>query len=132
MNIDTIDSAGSICFKDGKVLLIRYYSHYSFPKGHIEKGESTEECAVRETREESGVDVKIVSSPITVPSQKKGERRSVHFFPSLYLSGELKAQKGESDEVMWASIEDAFALLTFDADKRALEEALRVVGVDIE
>ena len=35
--MDRCDSAGCICFDSlGRVLLIRYYSHYSFPKGHIE------------------------------------------------------------------------------------------------
>ncbi len=129
---DSIDSAGCIVFKEKKVLLVRYFSNYSFPKGHIENGETREECAVRETKEESGIDAHIVAPPIVVPSQKPGDRRNIYFFPSLYAGGEPLSQKGETDEVMWVSIDEALGLLTFDADKNALLSALRVVRVDIE
>lgn len=129
---DCIDSAGCIVFENKKVLLVHYFSHYSFPKGHIEKGETREECAVRETKEESGIDAVIVAPPITVPSQKPGDMRNVYFFPSLYAGGDLMSQKGETDEVLWVSIDEALELLSFDADRSALLSALRVVRVDIE
>lgn len=123
--VDRCDSAGCICFDSlGRVLLIRYCSHYSFPKGHIEEGETREEAALRETEEESGIRAEIVASPVVVPSQKPGDERKVYFFPSVYLSGEPGGQEGETDTAFWTGIDEADGLLSFDADRKALGEAL--------
>ncbi len=128
-DMDRRDSAGCICFDSSlsRVLLIKYYSHYSFPKGHIEDVETREEAAVRETEEESGIKARIVSSPVIVPSQKEGDDRKVYFFPALYLSGEPRGQEGETDSAFWAYIDDAVPLLSFDADRRALAEATLII-----
>ena len=53
---------GTIVFRDGKVLLGKRRGKTSpgtwcFPGGHLEFGETAQECAVRETREESGVEI---------------------------------------------------------------------------
>lgn len=130
--MDTIDSAGTICFKGTMVLLIKYYSNFSFPKGHIKAGERKEDAAIRETVEETGITPSIIASAITVPSAKKGDERIIHFFPSLYLSGELTPEKGEVDDALWVDASDALSLLTFASDRKALEKALRIVGVDVE
>ena len=130
--MDTIDSAGTICFKGRKVLLIKYYSIFSFPKGHIKVGEKREDAAIRETEEETGITPGIIAPAITVPSAKKGDERKIHFFPSLYISGELTPETGEVDDAFWFEITDALALLTFPCDRKALEKTLRVVGVDVE
>lgn len=130
--MDRIDSAGTICFKGRKVLLIKYYSNFSFPKGHIKAGEKSEDAAIRETEEETGITPRIIAPAITVPSAKNGDERKIHFFPSLYISGELTPEKGEVDDALWVEVPDALALLTFASDRKALEEALRIVGVDVE
>ena len=121
--MDRTDSAGCICFNGDRVLLIRYFSHYSFPKGHIENGETGEEAALRETEEETGIKALIVASPVIVPSQRPGDERKVYFFPSVYVSGEPQPQKGETDEAMWVEKDKAYSLLSFDADRKALEKA---------
>ncbi len=120
---DRVDSAGCICFRDDRVLLIRYFSHCSFPKGHVENGETREEAALRETEEETGIKAQIISSPVVVPSQRPGDERKVYFFPSVYVSGEPGPQEGETDEVMWVETEKAYSLLSFEADRKALEKA---------
>jgi len=45
-----------------QLLLVKQFSHqdrWGVPKGHIQKGETLEQCALREIKEETGVDVKL-------------------------------------------------------------------------
>lgn len=125
--MDRIDSAGCICFRSGKVLLIRYFNRYSFPKGHIEEGETREDAALRETEEETGIKASIISRPLVVPSQRPGDERKVYFFPSVYVSGDARAQDGETDEAVWVEIENAHSILSFDCDRMALEKAVELL-----
>lgn len=129
MMTDRVDSAGCICFRDDKVLIIRYFSHYSFPKGHIEEGETAEDAAMRETEEESGIRARIAAPAVTVPSQKKGDERVVYFFPSVYVSGRPEGQDGETDEAFFLDIHAARELLSFEADRKALDEAMSSLGL---
>ena len=55
---------GVMIFKDGKVLVGKRYKktdvipgQFAFPGGHMEYGESFEDCCVRETREETGIEI---------------------------------------------------------------------------
>ena len=53
-------SCGTITFYNNKVLLIKQNRGYvGFPKGHMEEGETEEETAIRETKEETNIDVKV-------------------------------------------------------------------------
>ena len=57
-------SAGGVVFKKEEksvyILLIRVRDRWSFPKGNIEKNEKKEEAALREVKEETGVEAEIV------------------------------------------------------------------------
>ncbi len=127
--MDRVDSAGCICFKGESVLVIKYFNHWSFPKGHVEEGETIEDAAIRETEEESSVRARIIAPPVVVPSQKKGDERKVFFFPSIYVSGAPKGQDGETDEALFLDIPTARQLLSFDADRKALDEAMNSRGL---
>ncbi|MGM0845319.1 MAG: NUDIX domain-containing protein [Bacillota bacterium] len=55
--------AGALIIQDNKVLLAKFEDengvHFNLPSGGVEKGESTSEAAIREAREEAGVDVMV-------------------------------------------------------------------------
>ena len=53
----TIRAAGGVLVRDGAVLLVHRprYDDWSFPKGKLDKGETDEQCAVREVEEETGL-----------------------------------------------------------------------------
>ena len=85
---------GVIILKENKVLLLkRKGSHgsgeWSFPGGHLEYFETFEECAERETREETGLEVKVIKkSPVAVTNDFF-EKEDKHYV-TLYLEAEYR------------------------------------------
>lgn len=111
-------SCGTIIIKNKSVLLIRQnQGHISFPKGHVEEGETHQETALRETYEETGIKAKIISNKeyIVNYDTKEGINKDVIFFLAEVLEdGDMHPQEGEIKEVFWASFEDVKELLTYD------------------
>jgi 8-oxo-dGTP diphosphatase len=129
-------SAGGIVFNsEGQVLLVKAgslrdesKSHWKFPKGHLDGEESTEEAAIREVKEETGIDAEI-KGKIGVSKYTyflKGEKvfKIVTYYKMSYLNGRTSPQLGEIEEVMWVLPEKAEELLSFPADRKLLEQAL--------
>lgn len=88
---------GVIIKKEGKVLLSkRKGSHgegtWSFPGGHLEFGETLEECACREVLEETGIHIKnIKEASFTNDVFKKEQKHYVTIFVTAdYSSGEVE------------------------------------------
>jgi len=70
-------------WEDTEILLVKQFEHkdnWGIPKGHTHKDESFETCAIRETREEAGVDVIIERKLITVNAANKNENKTVVTF----------------------------------------------------
>ena len=123
----TTDSAGAIVFRNDTVLMIRVGSRWSFPKGHLEPGETAKQAAVRETKEETGISAELLTDvPIAVPSAKPEDRRRVWFFPARYLEGERKPQLDEISETAWVKVQDAAERITFAPDREAFLKACKV------
>ena len=102
-----------------------------FPKGTPDRGETVEETALREVREETGLDVEIVS-PIGVIDYwfaVPGERvhKFVHFFLMRPRGGDVSRHDHEYDEVKWVPIAEARRLLTYDTYREILDRALEAV-----
>lgn len=119
-------SYGAVIYKKENELfyLIEHMTlgHYSLPKGHIEKGESPEECAIREIKEELGLDVNLDTSfshTITY-SPKPGVIKDVTFYLATVKDGNLVTQKEEVLEAMYLNYEEALKILTYDSDKETL------------
>ncbi len=97
--------------KKREVLLIAdRYGMIAPPKGHIEPGETYEEAAIREVREETGLDVVSRASLGAVryrfPWDSGVTEKTVHYFLMEAVGGHLAAQPGETLDVMWVA-EDA-------------------------
>lgn len=134
-------SAGGVVIKknDGKhfILVAQHSQHHGwgFPKGLIgdkQKGESEEETAVREVKEETGVTAEILQplSPSEYWYQFKGEKRkkTVYYFLMKYLSGSFEDRDFEMKKVEWLPEEEVLARLTFPTDKKVWEEAQKLLN----
>ena len=122
-------SAGGIVCKGEKVLLIKTEDLkgnpvWTFPKGVIEKGEKAKDAALREVREETGYDVKIVRLLDVVEYffRREGEliKKSVKWF----LMEPIK-KMGEPDwevsEITWIKYDEAKELLTYKSDRKLIQ-----------
>lgn len=108
-----IIASGPVIIKNKKVLLIkdRKDNFYKFPGGRVEKGQGLEQTCLRETKEEIGVDIKIIKPLKTVLLWKKpgtGEEIPIilaHY--SCKIKPKQKIMKGkEIREVTWINIKD--------------------------
>ncbi len=102
-----------------------------FPKGTPAAGETIEQTALREVREETGLDVEIVA-PLGVIDYwfaVPGERvhKFVHFFLMSATGGDLSRHDHEYDEVRWMRIDEARRALSFRTYREVLERALEAV-----
>ena len=108
-------SCGCIILKSDKVLLIETKDDdgklfWSFPKGHQEDGETDIETAIRETKEETNLDVKIIDDePIKTGHLVHGGTvyKEILLFVAEPLNGETKKQEDEIERVEWVKINEA-------------------------
>ena len=110
-----------------KTLLVRNHNgrNYSFPKGHVEKGETEQQTAIREVKEETGLDIEIIDSFREVsdycPFGKIKKR--VVFFMAQTFSDEVTIQEEEIDSCIWVDLRDAHHRCTYDNDLRVIRKA---------
>ncbi len=100
-------------------------AHWGFPKGHIEAGETKEDTAIREVREETGLKIKIIdgfSSKSEYKIQGKIEK-NVTIFIAKALTNQIHLQEEEIDDSIWQNYDAAYKLLRFDNDKTILKDA---------
>ena len=119
-------SCGIVVFDEDKVLLIKHNGgHISFPKGHVEDGETSKETAIRETLEETGIEAKIISDDyyVNTYSPKENHMKDVLLFVGVKTGGKLNPQLEEVSLCDFFSYEDAMNELTYDIDKRILKQA---------
>lgn len=93
-------SSGGVVIKDNKVLLLKKRGNiWVLPKGHIEKGESLRQAAIREVKEETGIDVVIISKIgwifYNFYFKKSKHRKKVIWFTMKEIGGSLKPLKKE-------------------------------------
>ena len=100
----------------------------ALPKGHPEEGESPVDAALREVREEAGVDARLVEplGDVRYWYTRDGRRiaKVVSFFLLEYVGGEVDDHDGEVEHARWMALEDAARELTYAGEREMAGRAL--------
>lgn len=133
-------SAGGVVFTLGsvpRVLLLRHESgKWMLPKGTIEAGETPQEVALREVREETGLSNVRLVSDLGVEryfffwrSEDTYYDKTVHYFLLEFLGGEEPVPQTEEGFVTceWASIDDALDRIKYKETREVVRRAKEVL-----
>lgn len=103
----------------------KFDSHWGFPKGHVEKGETEEETALREVYEEAGLEVKFIEGfrCKVEYSPKEGIWKEVVFFLAESAVKDVKCQIEEIVDYKWLKLEQCIEILNYSENKYVLKEA---------
>jgi 8-oxo-dGTP pyrophosphatase MutT (NUDIX family) len=135
-------SAGGVVFRGEKerlevvIISVGGRNRWQLPKGLVDEGEKPEITAVREAREEAGVESEVVQHLETIEywyaGLDGGERvrfhKHVHFYLLRYLAGDTSDHDWEVNEAKWVPIDDATRQLTFDGERHVMERARQLLG----
>jgi 8-oxo-dGTP pyrophosphatase MutT (NUDIX family) len=130
-------SAGGVAFRHQssgiEVVLISVgeQGRWQLPKGLVDDGEEIEATALREVREEAGIQTEIIGPIETIEywyySTTRGERvrfhKFVHFYLLNYQSGDVRDHDQEVNEARWVEIDRAVKMLAFDGERKIVERA---------
>ncbi|KAA8830093.1 MULTISPECIES: NUDIX hydrolase [Bifidobacterium] len=124
-------SAGGLIFDDkDRVAIIARHSRsghleWCLPKGHIEKGETPEQTAVREVHEETGILGEVITSIATIDYWFTGTAQRVHKLVHHYalrrISGELTVEGDpdhEAEDAIWVRFDDLSDVLSYPNERR--------------
>lgn len=141
--ITTMDqvSAGGVAFRwrdaEPEVAIVRVKPklRWQLPKGIVDEGETPQVTAVREVREEGGVETELIKLIETIEywyrSVKYGKpvryHKFVHFYLLQYKSGDVSDHDQEVEEARWVSIDEAIELLEFKNEREVVEKARRMI-----
>lgn len=135
-------SAGGVIFKvekDSLFILVcqnSYHHGWVFPKGLIGdkehlKGESKEDTAIREVKEEVGADVEILQpvAPVTYwyKFEKEKIKKTVYYFIMRYTGGDITQHDHEMENVEWLPMDGILERLSYKSDKDVFAEARPII-----
>lgn len=158
-------SSGCVVYKNKKSPLFLLGKHSGYhkwvlPKGMIESGEKGTDTAIRETKEEMGVEVALIGNqPIyfvkyffvgdyqkpaandqrpqrrVLKYQEEGGKKikvfkTVSFYLAQYISGDPKNHGWEMEDAGWFTLENALEQMSFKAEKEALQKAYQLLKAD--
>lgn len=131
--VEEVSAGGLVVDKSGEMGLLigridkRGRMLWSLPKGHIEAGESPEEAALREVREETGIKSSITRSLGVIDfwfmAEGKRIHKTVHHFLFTERSGTLEAQISEVDDVKWFPLDDIAKTLAYPDERKLIQRS---------
>jgi len=101
--------------------------HWSFPKGHVEQGETEIETALREVKEETGLTIELFNGfreQVTY-SPRPGIKKDVVYFLGFARDSRTTRQEEEISEIRWINLDQTYNYLTYDNDRRLIQSAKR-------
>jgi 8-oxo-dGTP pyrophosphatase MutT (NUDIX family) len=110
------------------MIATRGRSRWGLPKGAVSDGETSEQAAVREVKEETGLDAEILGRLDTIEYFfRAGDtliKKSVDFYLMVHLGGTLTPQLSEVDDVEWVELSEGIQRASFDSERKLLSSAL--------
>jgi 8-oxo-dGTP pyrophosphatase MutT (NUDIX family) len=142
--ITTMDqiSAGGVAFRwkesrpEVAIVCMKPKLRWQLPKGIVDPGETPQVTAVREVREEAGVETDLIKLIETIEywyrSIKYGKpvryHKFVHFYLLKYRSGEVSNHDHEVEEARWVSLDEAIEMLDFKSERDVAEKARAMIA----
>jgi 8-oxo-dGTP diphosphatase len=133
-------SAGGVIYRKHagaiEIALIHVRHRWGLPKGHVEEGESIDETAVREVREETGLEGRVRKKLGDIRYSYREKRRGgdpvriykrVYFYLLRYIKGDVRDHDHEVEEARWFPISEAINVLKFATERRMVQRALAVL-----
>ena len=144
VKIRTIEqvSAGGVAFRQVDsgyeivIISVNPSRRWQLPKGIVDEGETPEIAALREVREEAGIETDLLAPIETIEywyvGDKNRERvrfhKLVHFFLVKYRDGNVKDHDHEVAEARWVKAEEALQMLTFKSEKAVIEKTVKMIS----
>jgi 8-oxo-dGTP pyrophosphatase MutT (NUDIX family) len=137
--VPTLDqvSAGGVAYRLSEtglqvaIVLTKPKLRWQLPKGIVDPGETPDVTAVREVREEAGLETNLLDPIETVEYWYRRFRNGkpvryhkfVHFYLLEYSSGNVANHDHEVEEARWVGFDEAVKLLAFKSERGVVEKA---------
>ena len=134
-------SSGGVAFRQNgsdveiAIISVNPSRRWQLPKGIVDEGETPEIAALREVREEAGIETDLLEKIDTIEywyvGDNRGERarfhKLVHFFLLKYRAGDVRDHDSEVVEARWVKEDEARKLLAFKSEKTVVEKAMNLM-----
>jgi 8-oxo-dGTP pyrophosphatase MutT (NUDIX family) len=100
------------------------YDDWTLPKGKLKKSETWQQAAIREVKEETGYDARILDFAGAVAYEVKGKPKVVRYWHMLAQGEPSGKLDSEVDTVVWLPIDKAIEQLQYPLEQSLLEETI--------